>query len=139
MTGQETVTHLDSVELGTAAAQAQRKPAGEPDRCGQPTGHDGDHREEGTEPGSMERTRLPPSQGAGEAAVQRIGGRPHQSDDELDGLQERSRVAEQQMDTTRRQCHQIRRGLISEVPAQQSSAKAEHSLRRPDEGGIGDA
>ena len=64
-------------------------------------------------PGKKERTRLPLRHGAGEAAVQRTGGRTHPSDDKPDALLEWSRLAEErqnelQEDTTRRQCHRIR-------------------------------
>ena len=74
-----------------------------------------DNCERSAAPGKKERTRLPLRHGAGEAAVQRTGGRTQPSDDKPDALQEWSRLAEErqnelQEDTTRRQCHRIRQG-----------------------------
>ena len=127
-----------------AAAQARGRLIGKPDQRDCSAGSTADNCERSAALERKEGTRVPTSQGASEAAVQRTGGRTHPSEDEPDALQKWSRVAEkrqdkQQGDMTRRQCHRIRRGLISAVPAQLSSAKAEHSLRRPNEGEIGDA
>ena len=143
-TGQETVTYLDRGKLGVAAAQARRMPNGKLDRRDCSTGANADNWERSAAPERKERTRLPLRHGAGEAAVQRTGGRTHPSDDKPDVLQEWSRVAEerqneQQEDTKRRQCHRIRQGRIPEASAQLSSAKAGHRSRSPNEGETGDA
>ena len=143
-TGQETVTYLNRGKLGVAVAQARRMPHGKPDLRDCSTGTNADNWERSAAPGKKQRTRLPLRPGAGEAAVQRTGGRTHPSDDKPDALQEWSRVAEkrqneQQEDTKRRQCHRIRQGRIPEASAQLSSAKAGHRSRSPNEGETGDA
>ena len=143
-TGQETVTCLDRGKQGVAAAPAQRMPNGKPDLRDRSAGANADNCERSAATGRKERTRLPLRHGAGDAAVQRTGGRTHPSDDEPDALQEWSRLAEerqneQQEDTKRRQCHQIRQGRIPAASAQLSSAKAGHRSRSPNEGETGDA
>ena len=119
-------------------------PNGKPDLRDGSTGAKADNWERSAAPERKERTRLPLRHGAGEAAVQRTGGRTHPSDDRPEALQEWSRLAEerqneQQEDTTRRQCHRIRQGRIPAASAQLSSAKAGHRSRSPNEGGTGDA
>ena len=143
-TGQETVTYLDRGKLEVAAAQARRVPNGKPDLRDCSTGANADNWERSAAPEWRERTRLPLRHGAGEAAVQRTGGRTHPSDDKPDALQEWSRLAEerqneQQEDTKRRQCHRIRQGRIPAASAQLSSAKAGHRSRSPNEGETGNA
>ena len=143
-TGLETVTQLDSGEIGVAAAQARRMPNGKPDRGGCSAGGIADDCERSAALGRKERTGLPLRQGASEAAVQRTGGRTYQLDDKPYVLQKGSRVAEerrseQQVDMTRRQCHRIRQGRIPEASAQPSSAKAGHRSRSPNEGDTEDA
>ena len=138
------MTYIDRGELGVAATPARRMPNGKQDQCGCSAGGAAD---DGGRSAALERkegTRLPLRHGAGEAAVQRTGGRTHPSEDEPDVLQRGSRVAEerrneQQVDRTRRQCHRIRHGRIPEASAQLSSAKAGHRSRSPNEGETGDA
>ena len=130
-TGQETATNMDRGKQGVAAAQARRMPNEKPDLCGCAAGGSDDDCERSAALERKEGTRLPLRHGAGEAAVQRTGGRTHPSEDEPDVLQRWSRVTEKrrnehQVDRTRRQCHRIRHGRIPEASAQLSSAKAGH-------------
>ena len=93
-TRQERVTYLDSGELGAAAAQTRGRLTGKPDRCGCPAGGTADKCEGIAALERKKGTRVPPSQGASEAAVQRTGGRAHSSDDKPDALRKWSGVAE---------------------------------------------
>ena len=76
-TGHETVTYLDRGELGVAAAQARRMPNRKPDRCGCSAGGTADDCGRSAALERKEGTRLPLRHGAGEAVVQRTGGRTH--------------------------------------------------------------
>ena len=70
-TGQETVTYLDSGEIGAAAAQARGMPTGKPDRRDCSASANANDCERNAALERKERTRVPLSQGASEAAVQR--------------------------------------------------------------------